>query len=480
MLLEDKVISVDVEVDFILSNGISTKTLTIPLRTDEQAETEDSENYIESISISRKLNIQGASLAVVSSDSLRIDLISKDQSLMPDNALSPYYEYLNDNAIAVIYATGYIYENSNGEHAYRSFKEQRKPLGTFYVYDWLSASTTEELNAVTILANDILSDIMASEVPNVKPEDGLTIKEYFCRIITALNDEITYDDFKIKFNKGDISFGTLDADYNNIFNLDTSSMDNFLNNLSQSTLTNIYISNGNNLKTDQIYDDASDIPVCNISEDINIVSISSEDSNLVKYTNLELKYPLGTVGKFEQLLSGDQETDSNLEIEFPTTINRIFFASVTGGTTKPDVTIKDYNAKKMIIDINTGGEETVNCKVVGRKYSDALKTKKESIAVKRKNSTLSVVNRVLSPLLIPEYFRILKDIIKIQKNSLTAQGMFNPLINICDTVLVDADEILNIKEGKYKVVGIDLEFSESYNCTLNMLKFTDKGVAVNE
>lgn len=397
-------------------------------------------------------------VGVVSSNTLKIVLQSVDRSLLPDNENSAYYGLMDNTAIVKI-----TLEDVDGTVEFN----------TFYISSWLSNISSSNNNQVTIEATDLLSIINKNGVPSSEIMKNASTSETFKEMLNKLNStldakyKVNYDEVDINFN----AFPTLE--YSNI---DADDMGTWLNIVSQSTLTNIYYTRENKLKTDYCLDDTASESVCTLSDKVNILSASIDRGGLVNYTGVKVNYILNTINNLTELTSlrdqvlvpGSNTFDN---IDLGDKIYKISFVKVmTDSKIAVEVNSITYGKNTATIVITNKSESNVNCNLII--YGQTLKENKlfvKKLKANSSNEILEVTNRLLPVSYINNFANGLLSLIGIKASTLIISGFFNPRIKLGDIVYVDVEKSINTK-GYYKVVELKWKITNVIKCEAKVIR----------
>lgn len=415
-------------------------------------------NYITEIDINESTNTQNNNpVGVVSSNTLKLTLNSHDRSLFPENNKSPYYGLMNNTATVKV-----TLEDVDGTVEFN----------TFYVSNWKSNITAQTPNKVMIECTDLLSIINKNSVPSGVITKNLSTKQAFIYMLDSLNKSMT-SKYKIQYDEQDIIFNQFSRiEYDN---LDTSSMGDWLNTVSQCTLTNIYIARDNKLKTDYCLDDKTTESVCTLSDKVNIIDASVDTGGLVNYTGVKVNYFTNTINPMAELVTvSNQLVKPGINVFDDIDLsNKVFAINAVRLISNTSQALKlktlTYNKRKCSIEIENNTSEDITCSIVI--YGQSLKENKLSL-VKTKGSTneiLEVTNKLLIPLYANKYTNNLLKLVGIKNSSLSVTGFFNPRIKLGDTVYIDVDKSINTS-GYYKVIGLHWKISNTIKCTAKLIK----------
>lgn len=416
-------------------------------------------NYVTSLSIDESTNTQNnMPVGVVSANTLKIELNSNDRSLFPENVNSIYYGLMDSTATIKV-----SLEDVDGIVEFN----------TFYVSNWRSNVNANEPNKVIIECTDLMSIICKNKVPSGVITDDLSTKEAFLYLLNKLNEQLD-NKHQIEYNDNDIIFNVFDnIEYDN---LDTGSMSDWLNTLSQCTLTNIYFARDGKIKTDYCLDDTIKESVGTLSDKINITDASVDSGGLVKYTGVQTNYITNTLNNTgllntinNQLVKASSvETFDNLNLN-----NKVF--RITAVRLKSDIPLAlrilslSYDKRTCSIEIENMSDIDANCNI--EIYGQSLKENTASVTRGEgsTNEMLEVTNKLILPEDVELYTSNLLSLIGIRNSSLQLTGFFNPRLKLGDTVYVDVEKSIQAS-GYYKIIGLQWKISNIIKCTAKLIK----------
>ena len=421
-------------------------------------------NYITDINIDESTNTQNNNpVGVVSSNTLKLVLNSMDRSLFPENVNSKYYGLMNNTATVKV-----TLEDVDGTVEFN----------TFYVSNWKSNITSQRPNNVIIECTDLLSIINKNSVPSGVITQNLSTKEAFIYMINKLNEQLE-SKYKVQYDENDIIFNAFDKiEYDN---LDTGSMGDWLNTISQCTITNIYIDRNNKMKTDYCLDDTTTESVCNLSDKINITNVSVDTGGLVNYTGVKTSYITNTInnmGKLTTISNQVVKPGKNLfdNINLGSKVFRINAVRlISDESSALKLTRLEYDKRICNIEVENSTDVDINCTI--EIYGQSLKENTLSVT-KNKNSSneiLSVTNKLILPEYVELYTDNLLSLVGMKNSSISVTGFFNPRIKLGDIVYVDVEKSINTK-GYYKVIGLKWKISNTIKCTAKLIKTIVKEV----
>lgn len=416
-------------------------------------------NYVTSIDIDESTNAQNNNpVGVVSANTLKIVLNSNDRSLFPENNQSPYYGFMNNTATIRVTLT-----DVDGEVNFN----------TYYISKWNSNINSNNPNQVIIEATDLLAIINKNSVPSgTITNRDMTTKESFIFMLNNLNNNLDLK-YKLQYDESDINFSDFDKiEYDNI---EAGNMSDWLNTVSQCTLTNIYIARDNKLKTDNCLDDKATESVGTLSDKVNITNASVDTGGLVNYTGVKINYITNTINPMtelttvsNQLVKPGVNVFDDIDLSNKVfTINAVRLISNTSQALK--LTKLVYDKRKCNIEIENTTTEDITCSIVI--YGQSFKENKLSV-LKTKGSTneiLEVTNKLLLPNYADKYANNLLKLVGLKNSSLSLTGFFNPRLKLGDTIYVDVDKSIKTS-GYYKIIGLHWKISNTIKCTAKVIK----------
>lgn len=415
-------------------------------------------NYITEIDIDESTNTQNNNpVGVVSSNTLKLVLNSMDRSLFPENVNSVYYGLMDNTATVKV-----TLEDVDGTVEFN----------TFYVSNWKSNVTSQRPNKVIIECTDLLSIINKNSVPSGVITQNLSTKEAFIYMLNKLNEQLEAK-YQVQYDKADIVFDVFDKiEYDN---LETGSMGDWLNTVSQCTLTNIYVARDDKIKTDYCLDDMAKESVCNLSDKVNITNASVDNGGLVNYTGVKTSYITNTINNMNKLTTLSNQVvkpGTNLfdNISLGSKVFRISAVRlISDESSALKLTKLEYDKRICNIEVENSTEVDINCTI--EVYGQSLKENTLSVT-KNKNSSNEILS-VTNKLIIPEYVELYTDnllsLVGMRNSSISVTGFFNPRIKLGDTLYVDVEKSINTK-GYYKVIGLKWKISNTIKCTAKLIK----------
>lgn len=446
--MTDRIVRIKYEVKIIFNDGSE-----IILKSGERTR----QNNITSLRINERLNIQNNNpVGVVSTNTVKLEIDSIDRSLIPDNSESIYYGLMDNTAIIEI-----SLEDVDGSMNFNKF----------YVNAWDSNITTNNPYSVIIEGVDLLSLIFKNLVPVSELKKDIPTKETLKSVLDELNKTLPLK-YKINYDDKDINFDNFPVlEYNNI---EANGMQEWLNILCQSTLTNIYFDRDDKLKTDYCLDDKISESVSNFHGDNNVLSASFEKGGLISYTGVRAYYIMNKIqGNNElvsftnQILTPGENIYENIDLGGKVyKINTVFVE--TDQESPVEIVRVDYGKRNATIVLNNKSDQDANCNI--SIFGQTLKEDKLFVEKHRTegNEMLEVTNYLLSRTYIDKFASGLLDLISIKESALNITGLFNPRVKLGNQVHVKINS-LNV-DGYYKVIGLDWNITSTIQCTAKVIK----------
>lgn len=439
---------VECTVTITLSNS---QTISISL-----SQTGEPTNYLTSLEINEEMGSENNNpVGVVSSNTLKMAINTKDLSLIPQNSSSQYYGYMNNTATVTVKV-----ESVDGETTF----------GLFYVSNWKSNITSANPYRVVIEGVDLLSILGKNKIPSTELQKTQSITSYLSGILTKLNAELPakYRVTNAIPSAAFTNFPTIQ--YPSYSSDDISTL---LNTIAQSTLTNFYLTRANTLTASYLLERQAGQSVGTLSDSVNVTSASLDASNLVNYNSVKVNYYLNTVNDTtlintldgQSLVVGDNAFSVPLSGVYK--ISYIKIVSPQSGR----VEISDFSYSKDTLDIILTSDEATTCRI--EIYGQTLKENKMSLTVQRQsssNETLEVTNNLLPESSIRSFATKLLSLTELRGEELTLDGFFNPQLQLGDTVAVDCSNSIN-ESGNFKVIGLNWKIGNTIKCTCKLLKF---------
>lgn len=431
------------EVQFILNNK---QKFTL-----NTGDTINLNNYVKSLKLNEVISANGnIPVGVNSSNTLDIEIVSVNKALIPDNEDSVYYGYMNDTAKIIIK----IFEN-DVEHY----------MGKYYVNTWKSNISNVEPNKVVISATNIMSKICKMETPDIEIGNETYIEDYLMNMFNEINSKLEADE-QLIVNKNNIDFSAFPLmQYSNV---NTENVGNTLNGITQATLTNVFITRDNIIKTDYSCDDSEKEAEYEVTI---MTSAQLGGGKLVNYDGVKAeysKYNIKETSVIASLYDEEVEVGDNTfsDIKLSGNVFKINRIDITPKDNNVFVSVKSakYNKNKISIIVEAEAVTTICIKVYGQTVENTMLTKECG----GKNK-LEISNNILDYNYIDKYIDNMAALINIKNNSLTVSGYITPSIKLGDIVFINAYGAMNVS-GYYKVVGLDWEISCYCKCTMTLIK----------
>lgn len=451
--------TVEAKVNIILNNGT-----VIDISLDTLGELKKITNYVTNINIKESASASNQNpVGVVCSNTMTINLKSNDLSLIPDNELSPYFGYMDNTAIVRITLS----DNDSTELGDVSFND-------FFVSSWDSNITSQDPYAVIIEATDLLSIINKNDVPSSELIKNASTNQVYLDFITKLNSTLAKK-FQVKYKPADIDFSEFPKI--EMTNFEADNVGTWQNILSQSTLTNIYYTRENTLKTQYCLDENVKSSVCDLSDTVNILSASIDKGGLVGYSGVKVNYSTNTINNTSELtnltgqtLTPGDNTFDNIDLGYKIyKINQV----IVSCEEPIQLQIKSitYSKSTASIVINNPTQDNITCSILI--YGQTIKENKQYIKIYRETNSsgevLEVTNSILPIDSIKKFANNLLKLISIRSNSLIVEGFFNPRLKLGDIVYVDVEKSINTK-GYYRIIELDWKIAMTIKCQAKLSK----------
>lgn len=439
------------DIDFSDGSSISIESLSIGTSAVRN-------NAILSIKVNEELSaVNKNPLGALAYSNLVLKLQTPDKSLMPENTGSPHYGYMDSSAIIrvqLVTDTGDV------------------NFGTFFVDRWYTNISSDERKTVTIEASGYMKTITKMTMPSMQIRKEQRVSDYILEVINKQNERLT-DRYKIQVDEN-ISFGEFDT--MEFSDIEASTLGDALQEVSQSTLTNIYVDRDNMLKTDYCFDDTATGNEYVLGDCINIRNIKVGDGGLSDYSGVEVKYNNHLVNNVVSIaqLSGQRLSVGETEISGINSNNKIFKLMYVSIESDSEQYIKinklQYDKNKISIVIENTSTEEVEATITfwGQSLNDNQITLDRYIANK-KGTALQVTNNILGVRDIGNFANKLLQLISIKNSTVEAKGWFDPTVKLGDIVYLDAEKTVNTK-GYYKVIGLNWQIESSIQCVMKLIK----------
>ena len=322
-----------------------------------------------------------------------------------------------------------------------------------------------------------MSYINKATVPSLNIAKDVDLKKYLVHIVAKWNESVD-EKYKLTIDESKLTFGPFTSmPYSDI---DAVNYGELLTVLSQSTLTNIYISNSNEVLTDYYFDDKGIDAVCNITDCTNAYQYNVGEGLLVKYKGVKINYSNIIVNNSaclveltgQTLLANSDTTISNIDLG-----NKLFKLNYVQVECEVadlviDIISIEYNKKTLSLVLNNPSTEDISVKI--KVYGQTINN--NSIALSSGvEPMLEVTNNILSRKDCETFRDNLKSIITGNNNQLKLTGYFNPRINLGDVVYVDLKAIN--KTGYYKVHAVKTVIDNTIKTTLTLYSLPSNAVS---
>lgn len=413
-------------------------------------------NYIVSLKLEEKLSENSYLPVGVNSGSvLDIEGESQNHALIPENKNSMYYGYMNNTCYIELYIT----ENET-EHFF----------GKYFVNSWKSSITDKTPNRFVINATNLMGVISKCNVPDVDITSGMRIKDYFENVIVNLNNQLDSNK-KIGIRSSDINFDYFPTMY--FCNIDTTNIDNCFNNISQATLTNIFIDRAGYIKTDNCLDDTPQEAQYRLDL---LVSGQVGTGTLVNYDGVKISYTLGDIKDSEVIASVYDHTINTSDhilrdISLGDAVYKINRIDVIPDTDGVFVGIRSasYNKNKITLDLDVDTQVKININVYGQRIDNTLLIKEYG-----GDNKLEITNTIITRDLVDKYMNNIIKLIELKNNSLTLEAYLKPDIKLSDVIYVNATGAMSVS-GYYKVQAITWNLGIYSKCTIKLVKTFESG-----
>ena len=408
-------------------------------------------NYVKKINFEEKISTStDMPVGVNNGDVIDIEIISKNRALIPDNKSSIYYGHMNNKAIIEFN----IIE-----------QEETIYMGKLFVNSWKSSNNIENPNSVYIQAVNLMSIISKLNVPDININRSTYIKDYIIEVLNKLNS-IMEEDKQVKINENDVRFDVFPV--MQFCNIDTENIGNCFNGISQSTLTNIYISRDGYIKTDYNCDDIKE----EAQYKLNVLTGAEYGTGmLVDYDGVKVKYSNGDIKDTEviasiynrEVIKGENKISDISLGDAVFKVNRIECIPKDNSVF---IEIKDanYNKNKMSIILDVENSTKADINVYGQRLDNT-----ELVKELGGNNILEISNRIIPASYIDKYMDNTLKLMSIKNNCLNITGYITPKIKLGDIVYVDVEGGMNVS-GYYKVIGLNWEFSTYSFCEMTLIK----------
>lgn len=424
--------------------------------------TEDLKTFGMGLRLREKMYSSSANNIVgnICGNTLSIDLKSIDKLLIPNNAESKFYGYMNDTA----YIELYFYIPDEDTEIY---------MGRYYVDTWESEAQAKRAREVNISCVDLLSKIKNMTLDKVRLHRNMKFNDFLKIIIDNLNSRLpehmqilyTEDNLKIFRNSG--------YDWQMYFNnIERKTVEGLFNDVAKYTISYIWIDRNNYVQTDHLIDDDISESVGKLSDTTNLIEYTNCSGDIDKYSGVRVKYIDSMNYEDKELLSiSDLQLYKGNNVFENLKLNSDKVADIDTfdiDTDKGKAFCVKFNNYKDSMDMVIKAKYTckANIKVHGKVINEVYGT-----VEKRNNSNgtlLDIENRVLIKQLINTYANGLNNLMSMKNNRIQANGFISPMIECGNTVEFEGTR-LDIVDF-YKVTGCEFTYNGKYRCTVDLLK----------
>lgn len=405
-------------------------------------------NYVTSLSINESMYTENNNpIGVISSNEIKIELVSLDRSLIPHNESSPYFGLMGTGAEIEI---GIIIDNNT------------VVFGRYYISNWISDISSDNYNKVTIEGTDLISKLMKSSLPDINLKTNIGLKDMLNEVSEKLNNSIE-DKYKFEFvYQDEPMFNVMNSN-----DIECDEMGTFLNTLCQSTLTNLFIDrdSSNGKRQIKIIDSTKVLgnDTIELSDRKEITYARMNSGSLVNYNGVTVTYSIINVNNQSSVktigglnLKQGENTIENISLDGVYKINSV---SIMSNSEDCPVEIKSlkYNRKSAtLVLVNTSNKDIeISLEFIGQKLNENnLFITKKSTA--KSSETLEVTNKLIPLNKVETYANQLLSLTEDRKDRILLRGLFNPReIRVGTIVNLDCGSI-NVK-GKFRVVSCKFE-----------------------
>lgn len=409
-------------------------------------------NIISSLTLDEQLSAEtNCPVGVISSRTLDIKISSTDKSLIPDNEKSIHYGLMNNTAKIELYIT-------------EAGTEQL--FGRYFVDEWSANITNSSPNQVVLSATDIMGRLCKMDVPEVEFKNLHKTKDYVIALFTALNEKLDETD-RVVIDEKNIDFGS----FPNIIytNLDMESIGNTLNQISQSTLTNIYISRQGVLMTDSCYDDTKREAkyTLNIMTQTKLKGMyNSCDGVKCIYTKVQPEVIEQVASMKDVDLFNDGEVNKIEGIKLNRSVYKLNRIEIKADDASAIAYVSGigYSKDKLNIYISSNTNTKASIKV----YGQAMTKTEQMYEVGGKNK-LEMNISLIEENYVEKYAELLYKLMQIKDNGIVLKTYLNSSVKLGDMIYIDASGAMEVA-GYYKVMGLDWDFSAYGGCRMTLIK----------
>lgn len=453
----------------MFSNGTN---YTIPCVNPHDSQNPDLSNYATDCKL--KLNLyKGTNTNVIGNiagSTLSITGKSIDKLLLPSNESSTYYGLMNNTARIEVKVTGDDNVETN--------------KGVYYVDSWECGASSSDYDTFNITCVDLMSKIKGISLTKVRLKLQMKFSEYLKKIIDTLNTNLP-SDMQIIYSIANLE--KMDELYSanwsmNYNNIDRDTVENVFNELSQNTLSYIWIDGNRTLHVDSLLNE-EETGVCDLSGLVNLFSYSSQQGDICDYSGIRVEYIETMDYQDQELLNmsdvkvykGPNTITSQLNSDKAIKINVI--EVTTDDVTKKAVCTGFSNYKNSIdMNIQASDDCVCNIKVYGTVVNEAYNTLTRYKDDNNKNSLLEIKNKILRAEDIPTFVYNYLRLISMKNSLVEVEGYINPQLKLSDTVSMVGSR-LGIS-SYYKVIGLEFSLTTNYRCTATLMKTIEGELSV--
>lgn len=399
-------------------------------------------------------NLIGNPLGIFTSNTLTLEILDKNNYLIPTNTKSPYYGYIRNGVKIEVYKI-----------------DDGLPFGVFYSNSWDVNRESGTFKTVTITADDKLTYIGNIETPELPSYIGLDVKELLKNIFVAigLTEEEFYIDDSLQLS---MSFGITKGE----------KIREVLNSIAQSLIARITLRRNGVIYVMPAFPNSDPYGVINNDDLIENYTISHNQANI--YNKVKLSYNRVT-NKPSEII----ETLNNVELQLGK--NEFNNIEISQNVLNYDGVYVEYEADNISYD-----DKITNISFKG--YQGGISISIESaktepfianieIAGRLANATDSYVEsdikttdaKVANPLILDSFViqnetdakaYVNKVVAYLEKIShqLNINGLFSTEIEPGMYILINSE--VEELAGKYYVTGYNLTCGEGSTTSLQVLK----------
>lgn len=436
----------------------------------ENSQVEDLTTYGISCNIKEDLYSSSSSNIIgnICSNTLSIEIISKDKLLISSNDNSKYFGLMNNTAKINIEVTGDDDITTN--------------FGTYYINSWENGASNSKYAEVYITAGDLMSRIKNISIGKVRLKEHTTFSSYIISVITALNKKLS-DDMQVLYIEDELK--ALDTIYGTDWqmwynNIERTDIETIFNTIAQNTLSYIWIDRTGTLRVDCLLDDAQETPVCSISGSTNLFSYQVNNADIYSYDGVNTKFIDNVSYSDEQVLQlsnydiseGLNTITGSLNTDKVINIHHIEIDSDDGyAKCISFYSFRDYIEMK----IESPKDIVANITVYGTIINESYDNYTVANNIDEKGTMLEVENNVMyGKSNIIKYTEFFAKMIDLKNAQVSAEGYINPQVKLSDMLSLKGSK-LEISNN-YKVVSLDFKLGTNYRCNISLIKTVEKKV----